>query len=298
MNNRITGTCRPAESLAFGKKFAILPEFIAIHPFHDTPVRNIRIWLLLLAITVLNVSGSERPRSGTKVSVVVIDPGHGGKDPGTHGKSLREKEVALQISLRLGNYIEKKMPDVKVIYTRKDDRYIDLNERAEIANRAKADLFICIHANSASRQDAHGTETYVMGLHVTDQNFAVSRRENSVMLLDDNYKEKYEGFDPASPESYILFSLAQSAYQESSLKLAEKVEKQYKSGAVRNSHGVKQAGFWVLWKTTMPSILTEVGFLTNPKEEAYLSTSEGQDAIAVSLFRAFREYKTQMEAIN
>jgi len=298
MADRITDAFRRAECLTFGKKFSILPEITAIHPFHDTTVRNIRIWLLLLAIIVLNVSGSERPRSGTKVSVVVIDPGHGGKDPGTHGKSLKEKEVALKIAMRLGNYIEKRMPEVKVIYTRKDDRYIDLNERAEIANRAKADLFICIHANSAPRQDTHGTETYVMGLHVTEQNFAVSKRENSVMLLDQNYKEKYEGFDPSSPESYILFSLAQSAYQESSLKLAEKVEKQYRSGAVRNSHGVKQAGFWVLWKTTMPSILTEVGFLTNPKEEAYLSTPEGQDAIAVSLFRAFREYKSQMEAIN
>ena len=259
---------------------------------------HLKTWLLLVAITMLNISATELPKSGTKVSVVVIDPGHGGRDPGTHGKSLREKEVSLKISLRLGNYIEKRMPDVKVIYTRKDDRYLDLNERAEIANRAKADLFICIHANSAPRQETNGTETYVMGLHVTDQNFSVSKRENSVMLLDENYKEKYEGFDPSSPESYILFSLAQSAYQESSLKFAEKVEKQYRSGAVRKSHGVKQAGFWVLWKTTMPSILTEVGFLTNPKEEAYLSSPEGQDAIAVSLFRAFREYKTQLEAIN
>ena len=284
--------------LAFAEKLPILPEFIANQPFRLNTLVHLKTWLILLAITMLNVSASDRPKSGTRVSVVVIDPGHGGRDPGTHGKSLLEKEVALRISLRLGNYIEKRMPDVKVIYTRKDDRYIDLNERAEIANRAKADLFICIHANSAPRKETHGTETYVMGLHVTEQNFSVSRRENSVMLLDENYKEKYEGFDPSSPESYILFSLAQSAFQESSLKLAEKVEKQYRSGAVRASRGVKQAGFWVLWKTTMPSILTEVGFLTNPNEEAYLSSPEGQDAIAVSLFRAFREYKTQMEAIN
>jgi N-acetylmuramoyl-L-alanine amidase len=190
------------------------------------------------------------------------------------------------------------MPNVKVIFTRKDDTFIELNERAEIANRANADLFICIHANSVPGRDTQGTETYVMGLHVTDQNFSVSKRENSVMLLDENYKEKYEGFDPSSPESYILFSLAQSAYQESSLKFAEKIESQFRNKAGRNSLGVKQAGFWVLWKTTMPSVLIEVGFLTNQKEEQFLGSVQGQDAMAASIYRAFKEYKTQMEAIN
>ncbi|MBM3177551.1 MAG: N-acetylmuramoyl-L-alanine amidase [Bacteroidetes bacterium] len=261
-------------------------------------MRIIGTWFLLLAITLLNLSAVSTESAGTKVSVVVIDAGHGGKDPGTRGKAVREKDVALKISLLLGNYIEKNLPDVKVIYTRKDDRYLDLNERAEIANKSNADLFICIHANSVPRADTQGTETYVMGLHKTEQNFNVSKRENSVMLLDDNYKEKYEGFDPSSPESYILFSLAQSAYQESSLKLAEKIERQFKTKAGRNSLGVKQAGFWVLWKTTMPSVLIETGFLTNPSEEAFLGSSSGQDAIASSIFRAFKDYKAQMEAIN
>lgn len=267
-------------------------------------MRNIGAKLLLLAITLLNFSAAERPlseppvRSGSKVSVVVIDPGHGGKDPGTSGKKVKEKEVALKIALLFGDYIQRNLPNVKVIYTRKDDRYLDLNARAEIANKSKADVFVCIHANSAPRPDAHGTETYVMGLHKTEQNFQVSKRENSVMLLDEKYEDNYEGFDPSSPESYILFSLAQSAYQESSLKLAEKVETQFRVKAGRKSNGVKQAGFWVLWKTTMPSILTEVGFLTNASEEAYLGSPEGQQAIAASLFRAFKEYKTQIEAIN
>lgn len=277
-------------------------EFIPIHSFQLTTVPKIGPKMLLLALAVLTVSASpirglDYP-PGTRVGVVVIDPGHGGFDPGTHGKSFQEKNVALRISLKLGASIEKNFPDVKVIYTRKDDRYLDLNERAEIANRANANLFICIHANSVGRPEVHGTETYVMGLHRTEQNFEVSKRENSVMLLDQDYQEKYEGFDPSSPESYILFSLAQSAYQESSLKFAEKVENQFRAKAGRRSHGVKQAGFWVLWRTTMPSVLIETGFLTNPQEEKFLGSNEGQDAIAASIFRAFREYKTQMEAIN
>ena len=281
-----------------------MPNLPQNHNFLFNTVRNIGIKLLLLAITLLNFSGVERPEikkstpAGSKVSVVVIDPGHGGKDPGTSGKKIKEKEVSLKIALLLGSYIEKNLPNVKVIYTRKDDRYLDLNQRAEIANKSKADVFVCIHANSAPRAEVHGTETYVMGLHKTEQNFEVSKRENSVMMLDDKYEENYEGFDPTSPESYILFSLTQSAFQESSLKLAEKVENQFKVKAGRRSNGVKQAGFWVLWKTTMPSILTEVGFLTNAGEEAYLGSAAGQEAIATSLFRAFKDYKTQIEAIN
>jgi N-acetylmuramoyl-L-alanine amidase len=286
------------------KNSEIVPNLPQNHNFLFNTVRNIGIKLLLLAITLLNFSGVEYPEikksapAGSKVSVVVIDPGHGGKDPGTSGKKIKEKEVSLKIALLLGNYIEKNLPNVKVIYTRKDDRYLDLNQRAEIANKSKADVFVCIHANSAPRAEVHGTETYVMGLHKTEQNFEVSKRENSVMMLDDKYEENYEGFDPTSPESYILFSLTQSAFQESSLKLAEKVENQFKVKAGRRSNGVKQAGFWVLWKTTMPSILTEVGFLTNANEEAYLGSAAGQEAIAASLFRAFKDYKTQIEAIN
>lgn len=228
----------------------------------------------------------------------MIDPGHGGKDPGTSGKKTKEKDVALKISLKLGAYIEKNLPDVKVIYTRKDDRYLALEERPEIANKAKAQLFICIHANSLPGAPAYGTETYVMGLSKDKGNFEVAKRENEVILMDENYKERYEGFDPKSPESYILFTLSQNAYQEGSLRFAQKIEDQFKTKVGRFSRGVKQAGFWVLWKTSMPSVLIETGFLSSNKEEGYLATDAGQDQIALGIYRAFKEYKTEIESIN
>lgn len=258
---------------------------------------NLRIKAFLLAITLLNSSATERPTANV-VDTVVIDAGHGGKDPGTHGVKTKEKDVALTIALKVGNYIEKNIPGVKVIYTRKNDTYLGLDERAEVANKAKADLFICIHANAVPKEEIYGTETYVMGLHKSEGNLDVAKRENSVILLDNNYQERYEGFDPNSPESYILFSLAQSAYQESSIKFAEKVESQFKNRLGRRSHGVKQAGFWVLWRTAMPSVLIEVGFLTNNKEEKFLSNQDGQDLIASAIYRAFKDYKAQVESIN
>jgi N-acetylmuramoyl-L-alanine amidase len=258
---------------------------------------NSRIKVFLLAITLLNSSAISEVAEN-KVETVVIDAGHGGKDPGTRGVSVREKDVALKIALKVGGLIEKNLPGVKVIYTRKDDRYIALDQRAAIANKNKADLFICIHANAVSKAEISGTETYVMGLHKSEGNLDVAKRENAVILLDDNYEERYEGFDPNSPESNILFSLTQSAYQESSLKFADKVETEFKTRLGRRSHGVKQAGFWVLWRTAMPSVLIEVGFLTNPKEEKFLGEETGQNMIASGIYRAFKEYKIQVESIN
>ncbi len=238
-----------------------------------------------------------RPAVNT-VDTIVIDAGHGGKDPGTHGVFHKEKDVALKIAMKVGGYIEKNLSGVKVIYTRTTDKYLTLEERADVANKAKADLFICIHANAVSREEIFGTETYVMGMHKTDGNFEVAKRENSVILLENNYEQRYEGFDPNTPESYILFSLAQGAYQESSLRFAEKVESQFKSRVGRKSHGVKQAGFLVLWRTAMPSALIEVGFLTNKKEEKFLGDTNGQELIASGIYRAFKDYKAQVEAIN
>jgi N-acetylmuramoyl-L-alanine amidase len=229
---------------------------------------------------------------------VVIDAGHGGHDSGTRGRKVHEKDIALKIALKVGSYIEKNVPGVKVIYTRKDDRYIALDERANIANKNKADLFICIHANSMPGGKAFGTETFVMGLHKDESNLAVAKRENSVILMDDNYSDRYEGFDPNSPESYILFSLTQSAFQESSLLFAQKVEDQFKNKAGRNSRGVKQAGFVVLWRTTMPSVLIETGFLSHSEEEQFLCAETGQDLIASGIYRAFKEYKTEVESRN
>ena len=258
---------------------------------------NLRTKVFLLAITLLNSSANTRPEKN-KVDTVVIDAGHGGKDPGTHGQTMKEKDVALKIALRVGSYIEKNLPGVKVIYTRKTDIYLGLDERAAIANKYKADLFICIHANAVPKEEVFGTETYVMGLHKTEGNLDVAKRENAVILLDNDYEQRYEGFDPNSAESSILFSIAQSAFQESSLKFADKVESQFKKRIGRKSHGVKQAGFWVLWRTAMPSVLIEVGFLTNQKEEKFLSETNGQDLIASGIYRAFKEYKAQVEAIN
>jgi N-acetylmuramoyl-L-alanine amidase len=282
--------------LALTKKFTILPKVIANSLIIALPVRNIGISLLLLAITLLN-SSSTSIAPDFKVDVVVIDAGHGGHDPGTSGKKSREKDVALKIALKVGNYIEKNFPDVKVIYTRKTDKYLPLDERAAIANKNKADLFICIHANSLPGSKAIGTETYVMGLHKDQSNFEVAKRENSVILMDENYQERYEGFDN-TPESYILFSLTQSAYQESSLMFAKKVEEQFKNRVGRPSRGVKQAGFVVLWKTTMPSVLIETGFLSQPTEEQFLAAEEGQNLLASGIYRAFKDYKSEVESLN
>jgi N-acetylmuramoyl-L-alanine amidase len=285
-------TVRP---LSFIEKFTNLGQVIAKHLSIINTAKNIGFKALLLAITLLNLSSTTSPKA-TKIDVIMIDPGHGGRDPGTMGKNLKEKDVALKISLKLGLLIEKNMPDVKVLYTRKDDKYVDLGDRPMMANDKKADLFICIHANAVAGTNAYGTETYAIGSHRTEDQLAVAQRENSVMLLDEN-KERYEGFDPNSPESYILFSLTQSSYQESSLKFAQKIEGQFKK-AGRYSRGVRQAGFWVLWKSAMPSVLVETGFLTNTKEEAYLGSTKGQEEIAASIYQAFKEYKAQIESVN
>lgn len=290
--------------LAFSEKFTTLRKVIANTSDIIKPVKNIGYKALLLAITLL-ISSASPDRTDFKVDVVVIDAGHGGHDSGTLGSKTKEKDVVLKIALKLGGFIKENLKDVKVIYTRDSDKFIELGERANIANRNHADVFISIHANSlptttpdARKQSIYGTETYVMGLHKTDENFEVSKRENSVILLEENYKEKYEGFDPDSPESYILFSLSQSANQESSLLLASKVEDQFGTRAGRRSRGVKQAGFVVLYKTSMPSILIETGFLSNTKEERDLGDNKVQDYIASAIYRAFKEYKIQIESVN
>ena len=285
-------------TLAFSEKFTILHKVIANTLNIERNVRIIGLTALLIAITLLNSGSTYIVPPDSKVDVVVIDAGHGGHDNGTHGKLLKEKDVALNIALKVGTYIEKNIPGVKVIYTRRDDRYLALDERADIANKNKADLFICIHANANPNTKAFGTETFVMGLHKDEGNLAIAQRENSVILMDENYEERYEGFNPNSPESYILFTLIQSAYQESSLKFAQKVEGQFEKRVGRLSRGVKQAGFVVLWRTTMPSVLIETGFLTNSTEEKFLAGDEGQELIASGIYRAFKEYKNEVESIN
>jgi N-acetylmuramoyl-L-alanine amidase len=235
--------------------------------------------------------------SKAKIKTVVIDAGHGGKDSGSLGSVSKEKTIALNIALQVGKYIKENMPDVKVIYTRSSDKFIPLFERAEIANRNQADVFISIHCNSipSKKSSIKGTETYVMGLHSTEENLSVAKRENEVILLEDNYSKHYQGYNPNSPEAHIILSMYRNAYLDQSILLAEKVEQQFKERTKRNSRGVKQAGFVVLKATAMPAVLIETGFLSNKEEEAYLNSEKGQSYLASAIYRAFREYRDVVE---
>jgi N-acetylmuramoyl-L-alanine amidase len=255
-----------------------------------------KISLFLILFFCLNIAWTqENNKDNYKIRTVVIDPGHGGKDGGAPGKYSKEKDIVLAIGLKLGKYVEENLPEIKVVFTRKSDEFIPLYRRAEIANEAKADLFISIHANSNPRPDPSGTYTLVLGLHRADENFEVAKRENSVILLEDDYSSRYENFDPNSPESYIIFSLLQNVYFDQSINFAGMVEDQFRERAKRNDRGVKQQGLLVLAQTSMPGVLIESGFISNPDEEKYLNSEEGQDYLASAIFRAFRDYKNEIE---
>ena len=233
-----------------------------------------------------------------KIDRVVIDAGHGGKDPGTVGKHSKEKDVALIIALKVGKYIEENLPGVEVIYTRKTDVFIELWRRPKIANEKKADVFISIHCNAAASKKAFGTETFIIGATKSERNLAIAKKENAAILYEADYEKQYDNFDPNSPESYIIFELFQSAYREQSESLARKVQDQFTNKLHRENRGVREAGFLVLVNTTMPSILVETVFLSNPEEEKYLISESGQNEIASGIYRAFKEYKIQMEKID
>lgn len=231
-----------------------------------------------------------------RIKKVVIDAGHGGHDSGCHSSDGVEKKNALAMALKLGQKIKENYPSIEVIYTRDKDEFIELHRRAQIANKAKADLFISIHCNSTDEKSgAYGTETYVLGMHKKGTNFDVARRENASILLESDYKEQYDGFDPYSTEAYIIFSLFQNAYLDKSILFAKYVEESFRSNAGRKSLGVKQAGFIVLKETAMPSVLIETGFLNHPSEGEFISSSSGQATIAESIFLAFQKYKTAVE---
>lgn len=253
--------------------------------------------LFLLAFAMAISTFAQGGASLTQIKTVVIDPGHGGKHPGAISKNgkYQEKHITLSIGLKLGEYIRQNHPDIKVIYTRTSDKYVDLDERADIANRNKADLFISIHVNATKSTSVSGTETFVMGTHKSGDNFEVCKAENSVIVMEDNYQAKYEGFNPDSPESYIIFSLLQNTHLEQSLSFASHIQQQFKKGPVYNNRGVKQGGLLVLWKTTMPAILTEVGFISNTKDYNVIITKEGQQELAKRLFDAFSAYKKEYE---
>ena len=233
------------------------------------------------------------------LKTLVIDPGHGGRDPGTSGRFSREKHLTLGISKILGDLLRSAYPDLKIIYTRTDDTFVPLHVRASIANKNQADLFLSIHCNyMPNASHIRGTETYVMGLHTTDYNLEVAKRENASILLEENYDNNYGGYDPNSPEGHIILSMFQNAFLEQSISFADKLENRFAQSGNRHSRGVKQAGFAVLKSTTMPSVLVETGFLSNSDEEKFLTTPSGQETIARSIAEAFIEYKNEIEGNN
>jgi len=254
--------------------------------------------LLLLLITTLPSGKPVNRVPGKQVKTIVIDPGHGGLDPGCNGANeIWEKAVTLAVSLKLGKMIEDSLQDVQVVFTRKTDKFVELWERPHMANKIKADLFISIHCNSNVNTSAAGSETYFMGLHKSQGNLDVAKRENSAIKFESNYKtnERYGGFDPNSPEGHIIFSLVQNAFLQQSLKFSTLVESNTQKVSKIKSRGVKQAGFLVLWQTAMPSVLVEIGFLTNTADRSFLKTDDGQKTIAKGIFRAVKQYKKELE---
>ena len=263
--------------------------------------RNALGLLLLAALFVNPLFADDKKKKNNTIRTIVIDPGHGGKDSGTMGTkryTQYEKHIALDISLKLGNYIKEAFPDIEIIYTRKTDVFLELWERTELANEKKADLFISVHCDGFTNPNPSGASVFVMGMSKLKANMDVAMRENSVMYLEDNFKEKYDGFDPKSPESYIVFSLMQNTFLDQSISIAEKIEDEFANRAKRKSRGVKQAPFYVISRVNMPSILIEAGFLTNPKEEDFLNTELGKDHIASAIFRGFRSYKESVDGSN
>ena len=250
--------------------------------------------LLLSLFGVVTASFGQIVPDKFKLKTIVIDAGHGGHDTGTNGKFNKEKDVALQYSLKLGEKISREMPEVNVLYTRKSDKFIPLKDRAHFANSNDADLFISIHCNGGSTS-ASGTETFVLGLHRNEDNLKVAMRENTSILLEDDYSHHYGNFDPASPEAYILFNLFQSANLDQSLDIASTIERQFSSEG-RKSRGVKQAGFLVLRETTMPSILVETGFLTNSDDERFMTSTNGNEKIVEAIFQGVKAYKAKLDA--
>lgn len=258
-------------------------------------LRASTIFFLLLCTAVL-VQPIMAAQKDTHKFTLVIDAGHGGHDFGATAGKINEKSINLATALEFGRLVEKNMPDVKVVYTRKGDYFKTLQERAEIANKAGGNLFVSIHTNSVDRRNKNrrtiqGASTYTLGLHRSDENFAVAQRENSVMMLEDDYETKYMGFDPSSTESYIIFELSHDKNLDQSIDFAAAVQKQMASTAGRVNKGVRQAGFWVLAKTSMPAVLIELDFICNPTCAAFLNSPEGTRKMGKAIYNAFLNYK-------
>ncbi len=261
-------------------------------------MNGFRYAITLGALCLLAVTAAAQAHDPHRIRTVVLDAGHGGKDPGNLGTGrykTTEKHVSLNVAKLVGKYIKETFPDVNVVYTREDDRFVELMERTKIANRAKADVFISIHCNANESSKPHGCETYVMGLHKTEANMKVAQKENAAILLEEDHELKYGGYDPKRPESQIELGLLQNTHLDQSLLLSALIQKQFKERVGRVDRGVKQAGFLVISYTTMPSVLIELGFLTNANEEDFLQTDLGQDYMASAIYRGFKEYKGVIE---
>lgn len=274
------------------KLFVLLVVFVTIHVTHSS------------FIVPNKVNKGENLISpsptGETVKRIVIDPGHGGKDPGAIGTGkykATEADIVLDISMKLKEYIQENFPDVEVVMTRENDVFIPLKDRTKIANNKEADLFISLHCNSAS-SGAHGSETYVLGMHKTEAQLQVAQRENQVIYLEDDYEEHYEGFDPSSPESVIALSMMQKAFLDKSIALADMIQYQFRERVKRHDRGVKQAGFWVISRTVMPAVLIELGFVSNAAEEDFLNSEVGKTYLASGIYRAFKKYKLTIEGYS
>ena len=254
---------------------------------------NVKLIFFIILMCFVSVDVCAQTK---KIQTVVIDAGHGGKDPGAVGKKSKEKDIVLAVAKKTGAYIKKKYPDVNVVYTRDKDVFVEVYERANIANRNNADVFISIHCNSvANSPKTGGAETFIMGEHRNSANLAVAKRENASILYESDAEKNYGGFDPNSTEAYIAFSFIQSEFKQRSLDLAELIQNELVNKAKRGDRGVQQAGFMVLYKTAMPSVLVELGFISNPTEEQYMMSTDGQDYLASAIYRAFCTYKTNYE---
>lgn len=251
------------------------------------------IFILIISFLMFFITKVSPAQNGGALRTVVIDAGHGGRDPGAIGKNSHEKDINLAIALKLGKLIENNLPELRVIYTRKTDVLIPLHLRSKIANDNQADFFISIHCNSNPSTKIYGAETYVMGLHKSQDNLEVAKLENSSILKEENYSDYYEGFNPNSAEAYIIFSLYQNAFLDHSLDLASKIQDQFKALAGVRDRGVLQAGFLVLYRTTMPGVLVETGYISNISDEKYLMSKDGQNNIASAIFNALKEYKNE-----
>ena len=272
-----------------------LPNFVNYFSLQRYVFMRYKLLFFIILCGIFHVMPDIQAQTG-KIKTVVIDAGHGGRDCGAVGLKSKEKDITLKVALKTGEYIKKAYPDVKVYYTRMKDSSVDLYARANVANRNNADLFISIHCNSvANAPKTCGAETFVMGQHRDAANLNVAKKENASILFEENADEHYGGFDPNSTETYIAMSYIQSEYKEESLRFAELVQNELVKNAKRSNRGVQQAGFMVLYKTAMPSILVELGFISNPTEEAFMMSEEGQKKLASSIFNAFKTYKTDYE---